>query len=41
MERFRMNTDTYLELSANAQQLRVVVDGKLIVTFHVNYVLKA
>lgn len=33
--------ETNLVLSADGQWLRVVVDGKLIVAFHTNYVLRA
>lgn len=31
---------TYLELSADKQWLRVFVDGKQVVSFHVHYAIK-
>lgn len=35
-----MKSDTYLELSADGRWMRVIVGGKLTVTFNVKYVEK-
>lgn len=35
-----LRSDTYLELSADGRWLRVIVGGKLTVTFNVKYVEK-
>lgn len=40
IESIREN-ETNLVLSADGNRLRVIVDGKLIVDFHTNYVLRA